>query len=91
MEQSENSKLQNSQSKDKNNSSEKQASSLYSYEVRKEGGEDVLYINYLGSPYVPSIADSAEIMNKSLDVLLETPNVSRIILSQPKNYNYDFQ
>ena len=36
---------------------------LYSYEVHREGGEDVLYINYLGAPYVPSLSDSAEVMD----------------------------
>ena len=29
---------------------------LYSSEVQREGGEDILYINYIGAPYVPSIS-----------------------------------
>jgi hypothetical protein len=29
-------------------------------------------------------------MEKTIDILFETPNVSRIILTQQKNYNYDF-
>jgi archaeal flagellar protein FlaI len=64
---------------------------LYSYNVRREGGEDILYINYIGAPYVPSIADFPEVMEKTTDALIENPNVSRIILSQQKNYNYDFK
>jgi len=64
---------------------------LYSHEVRREGGEDVLYVNYLGAPYVPSIPDSAEVMNKTVDALIENPSVSRIILTQQKNYNYDLR
>ncbi len=63
---------------------------LYSYEIRREGGEDVLYINYLGAPFVPSIADYADVMGRVIDALIENPNASRIILSQQKNYNYDF-
>ena len=63
---------------------------LYSYEVYREGGEDVLYINYLGAPYVPSLADSAEVMDRTINALIENPNVSRIVFVQQKNYNYDF-
>jgi archaeal flagellar protein FlaI len=64
---------------------------LYSYEVRREGGEDILYINYLGAPYVPSLADYPDVMSRTIDALIENPNVSRIIFTQQKNYNYDFR
>ncbi len=62
---------------------------LYSYETAREGGEDVLYINYFGVPYVPSISENYEDMERVIDCLIENPNVSRIVLSQQKNYNYD--
>lgn len=68
-----------------------EAEKLYAYQVRREGGEDILYINYLGAPYVPSLADYPEVMSRTVDALIENPNVSRIILSQQKNYNYDFK
>ena len=61
------------------------------YEIKREGGEDVLYLNYLGAPYVPNLADSPEVMERTIDVLAENPNVARIIFSQQKNYNYDFR
>ncbi len=64
---------------------------LYSYEIRREGGEDVLYINYLGAPFVPSLADYPEVMARTIDALIENPGVSRIIFTQQKNYNYDFK
>ncbi|MDP2629051.1 MAG: hypothetical protein Q8P15_04115, partial [Nanoarchaeota archaeon] len=63
----------------------------YSYEVQREGGEDVIYVNYLGIPYVPSISESPEVMERTVDVLIENPNISRIVFVQQKNYNYDFQ
>ncbi len=66
-------------------------SKLYSYEIRREGGEDVLYIDYLGAPLVPSLADYPEVMGRTVDALIETPGVSRIIFTQQKNYNYDFK
>ena len=62
---------------------------LYSYEVAREGGEDILYVNYFGAPYVPSLSENPEDMGRIVDCLIENPNASRIILSQQKNYNYD--
>ena len=69
----------------------KSGAKLYSYEVQREGGEDVLYINYLGAPYVPNLADSSEVMGRTVDALVENPNVARIVFVQQKNYNYDFK
>jgi type IV secretory pathway ATPase VirB11/archaellum biosynthesis ATPase len=69
----------------------KEGTPLYAYETRREGGEDVLYINYLGAPYVPNLEDSAEVMERTVDSLIENPNVSRVIFVQQKNYNYEFR
>jgi len=63
---------------------------IYSYEVQREGGEDVVYFNYLGAPLVPNISDSPKVMERAVDVLIENPNASRIVFVQQKNYNYDF-
>ena len=64
---------------------------LYSYEVQREGSEDVLYINYLGAPFVASLEDSAQVFERVIDSLIENPNISRVVLVQQKNYNYDFE
>ena len=32
---------------------------LYATEIERKQGEAILYINYLGAPYVPSIADNS--------------------------------
>ncbi len=69
----------------------KRGTSLYSYEVRREGGENVIYINYLGAPLVPNLAESAEVMARTIDSLIESQNVSRIVFVQQRNYNYDFR
>ena len=69
----------------------KKGAPLYSYEIRREGGEDVIYFNYLGAPFVPSLADYLEVMGRTVDALVENPNVSRIVFVQQKNYNYDFE
>jgi len=69
---------------------EKEGNKLYSYEIQRKGGEDILYVNYLGAPYVPSLSDYPEVMEKTVDALIENPNVSRVVFVQQKNYNYDF-
>ncbi len=63
---------------------------LYSYEVQREGGQDVMYINFLGASFVPNISDSPEIMSRVIDYLIKSPNVGRIVFVQQRNYNYDF-
>ena len=65
-------------------------SPLYAYEMNKEGGEDVLYVNYLGAPFVPSVAEYPEVMERVIDYLIKNPNASRVVLVQQKNYSYDF-
>jgi archaeal flagellar protein FlaI len=64
---------------------------LYSYEVKKESGEDVLYLNYMGAPFVPSLAEYPDVMERTIDALIENPHVSRVVFVQQKNYNYDFK
>lgn len=66
-------------------------SPVYSTEVQRKEGETILYINYLGASIVPSIADSAEVMARVVDSLIENPEVSRVILVQQRNYNYPFE
>lgn len=63
---------------------------LYEVDIERREGEDIMYINYLGADFVPSIADSSEVMAKVVSSLIENPEVSRVILSQQRNYNYPF-
>ncbi len=68
----------------------KPGTQLYAYEVQRESGEDVLYINYLGSPAVPNIAESGEVMSRTIDLIIDNSNISKIIFVQQRNYHYDF-
>ncbi|MBT3642555.1 type II/IV secretion system ATPase subunit [archaeon] len=63
---------------------------LYSYEILRESGENVMYINYLGATFVPSLTESAEVMARTMDNLKEESNVSRVVFVQQRNYSYDF-
>ncbi|MFA5992393.1 MAG: type II/IV secretion system ATPase subunit [Candidatus Pacearchaeota archaeon] len=62
---------------------------LYAYEIRNESGQNVAYVNYLGAPYIPSIAAIPEVMVRTVDLLIESQNITRIVFVQQRNYNYD--
>ena len=66
----------------------KENSPLYSTEIERKAGEDVMYINYLTAPFVPSISDNPIVMARTIDALSENLNVSRVVFVQQRNYNY---
>tara|TARA_Y100000310_G_scaffold254638_1_gene261770 strand:- start:3247 stop:5523 length:2277 start_codon:yes stop_codon:yes gene_type:complete len=68
----------------------KQGTQLYSYEVVRESGESVMYVNYLGAAIVPNLINSSEVMARTIDVLKEDPNVSRVVFVQQRNYSHNF-
>jgi len=68
----------------------KQGTPLYAFEVQREGGEDVMYVNYLGSPFVPNLVDNSEVMARTVSLLIDNPQVSKIVFVQQRNYAYDF-
>jgi type IV secretory pathway ATPase VirB11/archaellum biosynthesis ATPase len=68
----------------------KKGSVLFAYETIRESGENVMYVNYLGASFVPNLADNGEVMARTVDNLIESPNISRIVFVQQRNYNYDF-
>jgi len=61
------------------------------YEIIREGGENVLYVNYFGYIALPDLARDATTMEKAFDFLLENPNITKIVFVQFKNYVYDMQ
>ena len=68
----------------------KKETALYGYEVIREAGQEAIYLNYLGASYVPNLAESSEVMSRVIDALIESPNVSRVVFVQQRNYSYDF-
>jgi type IV secretory pathway ATPase VirB11/archaellum biosynthesis ATPase len=68
----------------------KDGAALHSYEVVRESGENVMYVNYLGDRIVPSVSDYAEVMGRTIDALKEESNISRVVFVQQRNYSYDF-
>ena len=61
---------------------------VYAYEVMREEGNQVLYVNYLGASVVPNVAEDPEVMSRTFDLLIEAPNISRVVFVQQRNYSY---
>ena len=64
---------------------------VYAVEIERRGGENVMYVNYMGAPFVPNLAESLDVMSKTLDSLIENPNASRVVFVQQRNYNHSFK
>ena len=63
---------------------------LYGYEISREGRENTMYVNYMGAPSIPSLESDNITMARIIDYLIESPNISKIVFVQHKNYVYDF-
>ncbi len=69
----------------------KPGTALYAYEIARESGNKVLYVNYMGANFVPSISENPEVMSIVIDLLIESPGISRVVLVQQRNYSYNDQ
>lgn len=69
----------------------KENSPLYSSDIVRESGENVMYINYLGANYVPDLANYFDVMVRTIDLLMEDSNISRIVYVQQRNYSHNFE
>ena len=58
--------------------------------VLRQGEDIVLQINYENSPSVPSIEDNPTCMAITIEKLTESPNVTKILFSQKRDYEYDY-
>lgn len=60
------------------------------YVISQEGNEEVMKVNCINCNYCPSIEDNTVCMAKTIDKLVESPSVARIIFSQSRNYDYGY-
>ena len=69
----------------------KEGAQLYAIEVERRQGEEVLYVNYLNAPFVPSLADMPSVFTRTIEALQDHPSVSRMVFVQQRNYHYGFE
>lgn len=63
----------------------------FDYEIERERGEIHLLINTIGCPFYPSLEDNEECMEKTIDLLIETGTITKIIFQAERNYIYPFE
>ena len=63
--------------------------SIFAIEIERKGGENVMYVNFMGADRVPSLAEDAEVMARTIDFLTENSDVSRVVFVQQRNYDYN--
>ena len=62
----------------------KENSALYSTEVERKQGEDTLYVNFLGAPFVPSLSDRPDVRMRVIEFLSDNPGISKIVFFAKK-------
>jgi type IV secretory pathway ATPase VirB11/archaellum biosynthesis ATPase len=62
----------------------------FSYDVIREGDEIILRIDLEMYHKVPSIEDDPVCMSRTFDNLIEVPNATKIVFSQKRDYEYDY-
>ena len=58
---------------------------LYDVEVKREAGEDVLYLNFIGAPFVPNLADNEDVFARVVDAFARRLQVQERLTSQIKD------
>ncbi len=62
----------------------------WEYEVVEEGEENILFIYLETVPDIPSIEDNGFMMGKTIDILSQADRITKIIFTQKRDYEYDF-
>ena len=63
---------------------------ICSYDVIREGDEVTLKVNCEKCTFLPSLEDNPQCMSKTITKLIEVGNVTKIVFSQKRDYEYDF-
>ena len=61
-----------------------------SYDVLREGEDTVLRIDYEKALEVPSLEDSENCMADTIEKLIANRNITKIVFSQKRDYEYDY-
>jgi archaeal flagellar protein FlaI len=59
-------------------------------EVIREGDETLIRVNAEGLQVVPSIEDEELFMGKAVDLLIENPGATKIVFTQQRDYEYEY-
>ena len=60
------------------------------YEIIKEGQDNILRIDANSWPYLPSVENNPLVMSRVIELLIENPDITRIVFNQRRNYIYNY-
>jgi len=63
---------------------------VFEFEVAREGEDTIIKVNCEEYTRIPSIEDDSISMSKILDILIQVPNATKIVIAQKRDYEYDF-
>ncbi|MBU1201156.1 MAG: type II/IV secretion system ATPase subunit [Nanoarchaeota archaeon] len=63
---------------------------LFSFEMMRQGEDNILRINCEKATRAPSIEDDEIYMSKTAEFLIENPGTTKIVFSQKRDYEYDY-
>ena len=67
-----------------------EAKKPFTYDVLREGEETILLIDLEQYPHIPSLEDDPVCMSRTMDILAEAGNATKIVYAQKRNYEYDY-
>ncbi len=62
----------------------------FTYDVLREGEDIILMIDLEQYPHIPSLEDDPVCMSRTVDILAEVGNVTKIVYMQKRNFEYDY-
>ena len=62
----------------------------FSYDVLREGEEIILTIDLEQYSHIPSLEDDPVCMSRTVDIIVEAGNITKIVYVQKRNYEYDY-
>ncbi len=63
----------------------------FSYDILREGEETILMIDLEQYSHIPSLEDDPVCMSRTVDILAEVGIVTKIVYSQKRNFEYDYE
>jgi type IV secretory pathway ATPase VirB11/archaellum biosynthesis ATPase len=60
------------------------------YTITKESVDNVLKVNYLSTPRIPSLEEDPLCMAKTCELLASNPNITKVIFSQKHDFEYEY-
>ena len=62
----------------------------FAYDVMREGEETILLIDLEQYAHIPSLEDDPVCMSRTIDILTEVGDATKIVYAQKRNYEYDY-